>query len=115
MNHLTNAVGVDATDDGDEPLGEAPEVTIAQATTLIDRQAQALNAIRELHDNITLNPLATQECEDHDHDVFEDSGGQWVCGSCGPDLIVCETCRDVDGDCLDYPCPTRAILDRLGV
>lgn len=37
---------VNATDDGDEPMGEAPEVTIARVAALVDRQAQALGEIR---------------------------------------------------------------------
>lgn len=33
---------MNATDDGDEPVGEAPEMTMPRVASLVDRQAQAL-------------------------------------------------------------------------
>lgn len=80
------------TDDGEAVVGEAPEVVIARATTLIGRQGQALREIRSYHEprSLTCVPPSAQR-------------------------RVCETCRDVDGDRIDWPCPTIATLDRLGV
>lgn len=80
------------TDDGEALMGEAPEVTMPQVVNLIGRQGQALREIRSYHEprSLTCVPPSAQR-------------------------RVCETCRDVDGDRIDYPCPTIATLDRLGV
>lgn len=40
---------INATEDQDEPLGEAPELTMPRVASLVDRQAQALNEIRDAH------------------------------------------------------------------
>ncbi|PQM51804.1 hypothetical protein C5U48_12825 [Mycolicibacter virginiensis] len=37
---------MNATDDGDEPMGESPEVTMPRVASLVDRQAQAFKEIR---------------------------------------------------------------------
>lgn len=39
---------MNATDDGDEPMGESPEVTMPRVARLADRKSQALNEIRAL-------------------------------------------------------------------
>lgn len=41
---------MNASADGDEPLGEHVDVTMPRATGLIDRQAQALTEIRAMHE-----------------------------------------------------------------
>lgn len=99
---------MNTTEEQDEPLGEAPVLTgfqlmgtdhltggvdsvlaaadrVTEAVALAERQTRALDEIREMH----------KRC--------------WLIA----DRYVCETCRDVDGDPIDYPCPTVAILDRL--
>ena len=48
---------ITASADGDEPLGEAPEVTMPAAARLIDRQAQALNEIRAMHREAAMSLL----------------------------------------------------------
>ncbi len=40
---------MNASADGDEPLGEHLDVTMPQTVSLIDRQTQALNEIRAMH------------------------------------------------------------------
>lgn len=39
---------VNATEDGDEPIGEAPELTMPRVASALDRQTAALNEIRAL-------------------------------------------------------------------
>jgi len=40
---------VNATDDGDEPVGEFSELTMPRVASVLDRTAQALNEIRGAH------------------------------------------------------------------
>ncbi|AMU78481.1 hypothetical protein SEA_SKINNYPETE_51 [Mycobacterium phage SkinnyPete] len=83
---------MNATDDGLEPLGEAPECgavlgilrsadKIAATAQLAARQAQALNAIRVLH------------AAEYDEDLERNT---------------CYECSD------DYPCPTIRVIEEAG-
>ena len=48
---------MNTTDDGDEPVGEAPELTIPRVVSLLDRQTQALNEIRSFLGTVDSKPF----------------------------------------------------------
>lgn len=123
---------MDTVDNGREPLGEEPAASgfqifgtahlgggvvekIIVAADEMAAQRQALVEIRELHGKMPIYPLAEQKCHDDEHAVIEASDGDWVCTCAPPNRHVCETCRDVDGDYIDYPCPTMAAMQRAGL
>ncbi|MDD7813663.1 hypothetical protein PP713_13925 [Mycobacterium sp. CSUR Q5927] len=76
---------INATDEGDEPVGEYVEVTMPRVAGLIERQGKALNDIRALHVEVP----CTVPCKNPR-------------GLC----VRCQT---------HMPCSTISILDRLGV
>lgn len=96
---------MNASEELDEPLGESPDVggipgLLIDANRIMDesmglheRQGEALREIREMHGPIDIVG----------YDYLDD------------EREVCETCRDVDGESIDYPCPTVALIDLLEV
>lgn len=83
---------MNASADGDEPMGEHPELTtMPHAVSLIDRQAAALAAIRALH-----TPMGSDALR--------------LFGQC------CSACSiERAGIAVQYPCPTVRILEKHGV
>lgn len=115
---------MNATEDGAEPVGEGPVDTldaiergavigvlsaadkVLATKQLAERQAQALNAVRELHRSVNL--VSCEEC----------GLSEEVCGCATGFLIsrpVCEECgQDEDEEWTDYPCATIRALDEAG-
>ncbi|MDD7812604.1 hypothetical protein PP713_08545 [Mycobacterium sp. CSUR Q5927] len=82
---------MNASADGEEPLGEHVEVTMPHTVRMIDLQAQALKAVRELH----------QPGE-------PDALGMFANTCTGCSIPNC-------GIAVSWPCPTvRAITNVLG-
>lgn len=77
---------MNTSDAGDEPLGEAPELTMPRAVSQLDRQARALTEIRSLH--------------------YYRASAEALTDASWPECGWCE---------VSYPCPTISILDRLGI
>ncbi|WP_131810456.1 hypothetical protein [Mycolicibacter heraklionensis] len=51
---------MNTTDDGDEPVGEFSELSIPRVVSLLDRQTQALNEIRETVEHLLGEPRQHQ-------------------------------------------------------
>ena len=51
---------MNATEEGDEPVGEFSELTIPRVVSLLDRQTQALNEIRATVDHLLGDPRQHQ-------------------------------------------------------
>lgn len=122
---------MNATEDGDEPVGEAPEYVIIttpprEALTSIpvlgENERQAIEAVRVLHGRVPLY-LECDYSGSTDRDVcdggFESADGEWCCPACteadGGPTYVCNECRDTDGAQIEYPCATVKTLDTRGL
>lgn len=118
---------MNATDDGLEPVGEAPAIDTLTAIgrgavagvlsaadevlatkQLAERQGQALDAVRELHRRINL--VTCEECGANPDEVCP--CGDAVGITSRP---VCEECgQDEDAGWTDYPCATVRAIDEAG-
>lgn len=78
---------MNATDDGLEPIGEAPEVTMPQVVDAITRQVQVLGEIRALHRRVVTDAYSA----------------------------YCWECRDVTGRRVLWPCETMRIVERVAL
>ena len=80
---------------------DAAEARIAEAAKLHRKYTYY-----ELEDSC---PDATDEHrEEHHHE--SDEIGEFYCDQMPTDEVVCETCSDVNGDRMDWPCPTAVAL-----
>lgn len=127
---------MNATDQGDEPLGEGPIDTLTAikrgavlgmlsaadevlaTKQLAERQGQAINKVREKHRRITIKATSCpEECEVHEDECPEDV-----------DFPVCRECWElaeaVNGyfaeephklRLVEYPCDTIRAIDSAGV
>lgn len=68
---------MDTTDDGFEPVGEAPELTMPRVTRLVDQQARIIAEVTALHEHMYDGPAV---------DAWE------YCGHCAT-TWPCETMR----------------------
>lgn len=70
---------------------------------------EALKPIRELHHKYRLHELATANCHDSRHDVFEDLYGEWCCRTCTTeDIFACMHCSELDSNS-EWPCETAKL------
>ena len=92
---------------------------IAHARTDVPRLVAALRAVLDLHRPLRLyehEDVCGRTDEEHcDERHVEFEGCEYYCLDHPTDYVMCAECRDVDGDSVDYPCPTaRAVEAALG-
>lgn len=118
---------MNATEDGDEPVGEAPEYVIITAPprealtsipVLGENERQAIAEIRQLHRRV--HPVFNWSSGlrlDEPCPECDGKAGVHPCG-CWADEDMeysCATCRDDKGRHTSYPCATTEALDKWDV
>ena len=94
---------MNASADGDEPLGEAPELPeVVGWAQHIEDADNAIAEIRELHGRAHGVKLSL--------DSIPDDEAKWACGQCMVDGGPHDP-----GQWVEMPCPTVQILDKWGV
>lgn len=74
--------------------------------------AAAVLAVLDLHRPVAI-PNSAGLCHEASHNHAYDSGlDWWFCGDCEPQMVICSTCRNGDGEGIGHPCDT---LRALGV
>lgn len=91
-----------------------------ELTILETKALDAIAVVRSLHEPVTYQPWSTNCTAPVDHERRE----QWVepdngdvgliCLACPPTAIVCTTCREEDGQELEWPCATAQACDLDG-
>ena len=80
----------------------------------IEAAREALKPLRELHRKTRLYELAIEpDCEDRDHDIFEDFDGEWCCQQCTDareeQEYICAHCSQLDSNS-EWPCETAPFI-----
>lgn len=93
---------------GDLPSSETVTAMLTNAAR------EALEPLRELHRKTQLYELAIEpDCEDRDHDIFEDSDGEWCCRQCtdarDEEEYICAHCFELDSNSA-WPCETARLI-----
>ena len=104
----------------DRDIGRPNSEFMAHARADVPALVAALRAVLDLHRPLRLyehEDLCGRTDEEHReerHVEFEE-GCEYYCLDHPTDYVLCAECRDVNGDSVDYPCPTvRAVEAALG-
>lgn len=97
----------------DNPI-HFPKPTDAEAER--DAALAAIERVREAHRKFTyyeLEDSCPDTSEDHREERHHESDeiGEFYCEDMPTGDVVCDLCRDVDGERMDWPCPTIAAID----